>query len=89
MKAKIFILILTIFSFFSNLPETKAQCPMCKTSVEKARENGDTKVGNTLNAGILYLFVFPYLIVGGFGYFYYKKYKKKSSVLNGTNQSYE
>ena len=53
-----------------------AQCPMCKTALVKARENGETQVGNTLNDGILYLFAFPYIVAGLFGFIYYKKYKQ-------------
>jgi uncharacterized paraquat-inducible protein A len=54
----------------------QAQCPMCKTALVKARESGETQVGNTLNDGILYLFAFPYIVAGVFGYIYYKKYKQ-------------
>ena len=54
----------------------KAQCPMCKTALVKARESGETQVGNTLNDGILYLFAFPYIVAGLFGFIYYKKYRQ-------------
>lgn len=84
------VVLVLLFLIFSQ-SDIWAQCPMCKTSLEKARENGGTQVGNTLNAGILYLFVFPYIIVGGFGYIYYRNYKKKKLGLktsaNDSNQS--
>jgi len=54
----------------------QAQCTMCKTALVKARESGETQVGNTLNDGILYLFAFPYIVAGLFGFIYYKKYRQ-------------
>ena len=65
------IVLLTSISF-----NAAAQCPMCKTALVKARESGETQVGNTLNDGILYLFAFPYIVAGLFGFIYYKKYKQ-------------
>lgn len=56
-----------------------AQCPMCKTSLEEARKNG-TQVGNSLNAGILYLLALPYSIATVFGLVWWKKTKKKKSA---------
>jgi len=51
-------------------------CPMCKTSLEEARKNG-SKVGNTLNNGILYLLALPYLIAATFGIIWYRNTKAK------------
>lgn len=78
-----------IFSFclvFLNNP-VNAQCAMCKSNIETAREDGGTQVGNTLNNGILYLLVLPYAIAGFFGYIYYKKHKERllAEKLNGLN----
>lgn len=74
MKAfKILVLCLALLLVADTL---QAQCPMCKTALIKARESGETQVGNTLNDGILYLFAFPYIVAGVFGYIYYKKYKQ-------------
>ncbi len=44
----------------------QAQCPMCSASVESNLKAGGT-TGRGLNQGILYLFVMPYLLVGGIG----------------------
>ncbi|GGK36042.1 hypothetical protein E2488_08925 [Gramella jeungdoensis] len=67
MKKLIFILFL-IFSQLSN-----AQCAMCKAVVESG---GDTSQAEGLNTGILYLMVFPYLLVGVLLYFIFK-YRRK------------
>lgn len=50
-----------------------AQCAMCKAVVE----SGDAEVAEGLNDGIMYLMVFPYILVGGLLYFIYR-YKIKS-----------
>ena len=76
---KVFILILVVGLYF--LPDVTAQCAMCKSNLEMARQNGGTNVGNTLNDGILYLLALPYLIAAAFAYVYYKKYKEKKNSL--------
>ncbi|MBP8792097.1 MAG: hypothetical protein KBE41_04055 [Lutibacter sp.] len=51
---------------------THAQCAMCKAVVE----SGDVSQAEGLNSGILYLMVFPYLLVGTLLYFVIKKVRK-------------
>ncbi len=53
--------------FISQL--TSAQCAMCKAVVE----SGDLSEAEGLNSGILYLMVFPYILVGVLLYFIIKK----------------
>jgi hypothetical protein len=64
MKKYIFLLLL----FSSKI--TFSQCAMCKAVVESG---GDTSQAEGLNSGILYLMVFPYLLVGLLFYFIIKK----------------
>ncbi|WP_186757483.1 hypothetical protein [Echinicola salinicaeni] len=54
-----------------------AQCAMCRASVENNVSNGDTTVGASLNMGILYLFVAPYLLAGIIGFLWYRNSKKR------------
>ena len=63
-------------------PDIMAQCAMCKSNLEMARQNGGTNVGNTINDGILYLLALPYIIAAAFAYVYYKKYKEKKNSLS-------
>lgn len=73
-----------VFILLSVTVEVLAQgCPMCKTSLEEARKNGSS-VGNTLNSGILYLLVLPYLIAAAFGgiWFYNSRVKKKAAAYH-------
>jgi hypothetical protein len=68
MKRKIFFL---LFSFFFFL-QTNAQCAMCRAVLE-SEEGQSTARG--INNGIVYLMVIPYLLIGGLGYFIYRKLK--------------
>jgi len=49
-----------------------AQCSMCKAVAESANEGG---FGAGLNYGILYLMIFPYLIISGIAYRMYRAKK--------------
>lgn len=61
-----FILILAV------LP-AEAQCAMCRAVLETEEAGGAAK---GINNGIMYLMIFPYLLVGGVGYAVYRSRKK-------------
>ena len=63
----------------SILSHTDAQCPMCKMTVESNMKNGGT-MGNGFNAGILYLLLTPYLLVGGIAYVWWKNKKRRDDI---------
>ena len=58
--------ILIIVLLFNNV--LNAQCAMCKAVVE----SGNLSEAEGLNRGILYLMVFPYILVGTLLYFIIK-----------------
>ncbi len=62
--------ILIIVLLFNNV--LNAQCAMCKAVVE----SGNLSEAEGLNTGILYLMVFPYILVGTLLYFIIKNRKK-------------
>ena len=68
------ILLVTIFLMLPSLAE--AQCAMCRAVLESS-ENQSTAEG--INNGIMYLMVFPYLVIGGIGIFIYRSYKKNKT----------
>jgi len=75
MKTKIlftFILLLAI------LP-ADAQCAMCRAVIE-SEESGEVAKG--INNGIMYLMIFPYLLVGGIGYIIYRSRKNARTSQN-------
>ncbi len=81
MKSLKFVAIITFISFVFIHSEAKAQCPMCKASVESNLKNGGN-TGKGLNSGIMYLLAAPYLAMAGIGVLWYKKFKKKDTALD-------
>jgi len=63
MKKLIYILVILSFQF------SNAQCAMCRAVVE----SGGVSQAEGLNSGILYLMVFPYLLVGVLVFFLIKR----------------
>lgn len=57
--------------------QSNAQCAMCRAALESS--DGTIK-GEAVNDGIVYLMIFPYLLVGLVGYAVYRLRKKKLSV---------
>ena len=61
------------FFFFLSPVLVQAQCAMCKAVVE----SGDKGMAKGVNDGIVYLMVFPYVLVGLLAYALYR-YKFKN-----------
>ena len=70
MRSRIIFLILALISFLN----TNAQCAMCRAVLQT--EEGQS-VAKGINNGIIYLMILPYILVGGVGYFIYRKIKNK------------
>lgn len=70
MKLKQVILILL---FIITVVPVDAQCAMCRAVIE-SDESGIAAKG--INNGIVYLMIFPYLLIAGVGYAIYKSRKK-------------
>ncbi len=65
---------LLIFLLLMLLPGfAEAQCAMCRAVLES---DADQSAAKGINDGILYLMVFPYLLIGGVGYFIYRSRRK-------------
>lgn len=69
-KRNILVLVFTVISFVS----TNAQCAMCRAVLE-SEEGQATAKG--INDGIIYLMAIPYILVGGIGFFIYRKFRTK------------
>ncbi len=61
--------------FILGFQMANAQCAMCKAVVE----SGNASEAEGLNTGILYLMIFPYILVGTLLYFIIK-YKRKQKI---------
>lgn len=74
MNKKIYLLLLLILVFpFA----AEAQCSMCRAVLQS---QGDTSAAEGINKGIIYLMVFPYILIGGIGFFIYKTLKKRNKA---------
>ncbi|MDT0643353.1 hypothetical protein RM553_10975 [Zunongwangia sp. F363] len=73
-KAKnlLILCVLTLMPFFAE-----AQCAMCRAVLES---EADQSAAKGINDGILYLMIFPYLLIGGVGYFIYRSRKKRKAT---------
>lgn len=49
-----------------------AQCALCKANAETSVQSG-ASTAKGLNAGIMYLLLIPYAIVGALGYWWYTR----------------
>ncbi len=70
------ILVILGFLLLASLP-AESQCAMCRAVLE-SDESGQAAKG--INNGIMYLMIFPYLLIAGVGYAIYrsrKNYKKE------------
>lgn len=67
MKNKIIFFIFSFLFFIKG----NAQCAMCRAVLESEEGQAAAK---GINDGIVYLMAIPYILVGGIGYFIYRKY---------------
>ncbi|MDP2060873.1 MAG: hypothetical protein U1C58_01280 [Flavobacteriaceae bacterium] len=67
-------IIIVLIAFLFSHTEMTAQCAMCRAVLE-SEANQDAAKG--INDGILYLMVFPYILVGGVLFFIYRFYKTR------------
>lgn len=66
------VLVMFGILFLASLP-VEAQCAMCRAVLETEEGGGAAK---GINNGIVYLMLFPYLLIGGIGYAIYRMRKK-------------
>ena len=74
MSKKLFIILLL---FVFAVTPAEAQCAMCRAVLE-SEEGGNAAEG--INNGIIYLMIFPYLLIGGVGYAIYRMRKKAKEI---------
>ena len=70
---KLVVFFILMFLFLNI--DLVAQCPMCKMAAESNLKNGGS-AGKGLNAGILYMLITPYILVGGLAFWWFKNKKK-------------
>ena len=70
--SKVKMLLVVFFIFLVN-SSVQAQCAMCRAVLE-SEEGGGKAQG--INNGIMYLMIFPYLLIGGVSIALYRSRKK-------------
>ena len=65
-----------VVSLLTTPLASSAQCVLCSTQVEAARQEQDGYEPGGLNKGILYLMTIPYLLMGVVGYGWYHRRKR-------------
>lgn len=76
----IFIILIILIMLFS-WDTLFGQCPMCKMTAESNLKDGGT-AGKGLNAGILYMLLAPYILVGSLAFFWIRKRRKANTQIN-------
>ena len=71
-KKLVFILFFVLF--IGSILPINAQCAMCRAVLES---DPDGTAAKSINNGIMYLMVFPYLLVGGVGIAVYRTLKNR------------
>lgn len=77
MAMKVWKVVLLMGVLLLVAPELMAQCAMCRGTVESTVSNGRSVVASDLNFGIAYLLAFPYLLVAGIAFLWYRNSKKE------------
>lgn len=62
-----------------SIAEGYSQCAMCRVTLENNVSNGEAGIGASINFGILYLLVMPYLLIGILAYFWFKRSKANAA----------
>ena len=73
MKQRILFVVFALFTFFT----TNAQCAMCRAVLE-SEEGQSTAKG--VNDGIVYLMIFPYVLIAGIGIAIYMRFSNKKKI---------
>lgn len=70
MKTKVIIILLLLVTVTFD---AQAQCAMCRAVLESGTDQSAAK---GINDGIMYLMVFPYLLMGGVAYMVWRSRRK-------------
>ncbi len=82
MKYRFLIILVCIAAFLLIANDASAQCAMCKMTAEDGMKDGNSQSAS-LNSGILYLLVMPYLSFAVIGFLWWRNYKRKKATEEG------
>lgn len=82
MRKSLFILAILLVAFIFIPENAEAQCAMCKAVPESAQNGIDQDItGGGINKGILYIIAIPYILILGFGFYFFRN-KLKPFFIN-------
>ncbi|MCH2021469.1 MAG: hypothetical protein MK207_03215 [Saprospiraceae bacterium] len=72
---KLYISNMILFILIISTSLLEAQCPMCRMSAE-ANLNDGGSMASGLNQGIIYLLIFPYILVSIIAFFWLRNHRR-------------
>lgn len=75
-RPRLRLVVVLVVSLLAAPLASPAQCVLCSTQVEAARQEQDGYEPGGLNKGILYLMAIPYLLMGVVGYGWHHRRKR-------------
>ena len=76
----VFTILILLFVGFGM--DAEAQCAMCRAQLETGATAGADAKNTGINSGILYLMLFPYLIIGTIAFMWYRSNQKNKQPAN-------
>jgi hypothetical protein len=82
MKKAYIVFTILILLFVGFGMDAEAQCAMCRAQLETGATAGPEAKNTGINSGILYLMLFPYIIIGTIAFMWYRSNQKKKQHAN-------
>ena len=82
MKNVCLILAVSILIIIGSTVDSEAQCAMCRAQLETGATAGPDAKNTGINSGILYLMLFPYIIIGTIAFMWYRSSQKGKVQVN-------
>ena len=65
------LILIALVLLLVSMP-VEAQCAMCRAVLESGENQ---EIGKSVNSGIKYLMIFPYILIGGLAFLIYRRYR--------------
>ena len=72
---KLFPFLTVVILILATYLTSNAQCAMCTAVAESSRDSG-ASVAESINKGVLYIFMMPFLLIATIGYFWWRAGQK-------------
>jgi hypothetical protein len=79
MKNVYIVLMIVVLLVAGFGTDAEAQCAMCRAQLETSANAGADAKNTGINSGILYLMLFPYIIIGTIAFMWYRSAQKNKA----------